>query len=106
MGLLLRQCFPSLRHVHRGPHCRSYSRGVKASPAGLSKNQISRLFHGHVEHDRIDAALEQLVALGALSPQSEPTGGRPSTLWSALKEYEYEESDESEAEEENPLEEE
>jgi hypothetical protein len=75
---------------------------VKASHAGLSKNQIGRLFHGHVEGDRIDAALEQLVALGALSPQSESTGGRPSTLWSALEQHEYQESDELEAEEEIP----
>jgi hypothetical protein len=73
---------------------------VKASDAGLSKNQISRLFHGHLESDRIDAALEKLVALGALSPKSEPTGGRPSTLWSAMEEEEYQESD-SVAEEEN-----
>jgi hypothetical protein len=28
----------------------------------LSKNQISRLFHGHVEGDRVDAALETLAA--------------------------------------------
>ena len=49
---------------------------VKASHAGLSKHQIRRLFHGHVEGDRIDAALEKLVALGALSAQSESTGGR------------------------------
>jgi hypothetical protein len=79
---------------------------VMASHAGLSKYQIRRLFHCHVEGDRIDAALEQLVALGALSAQSEPTGGRPSTLWSALKEGKYQESDESVAEEENPQEEE
>ena len=28
----------------------------------LSKNQISRVFHGHVEGDRVDAALETLAA--------------------------------------------
>jgi hypothetical protein len=78
---------------------------VRASHAGLSKNQIGRLFHGHVDCDRLDAALEKLVALGALSPLSEPTGGRPSTLWSAMQENEHQESDESEAEEENPREE-
>jgi hypothetical protein len=78
---------------------------VRASHAGLSKNQIGRLFHGHVDCDRLDAALEKLVALGALSPLSEPTGGRPSTLWSAMQENEHQESDEWEAEEENPREE-
>jgi hypothetical protein len=74
---------------------------VKASDVGLSKNRISRLFHGHLESDRIDAALEKLIALGALSTQSEPTGGLPSTLWSAMEEEEYQQSDESVAEGEN-----
>jgi hypothetical protein len=59
---------------------------IEAAGEGLSKNQIRRLFHGHVEADRIDAALEALVAVGALSLQTEPTGGRPSTLWSAIEE--------------------
>jgi hypothetical protein len=57
---------------------------VEASEKGLSKDQIRRLFHGHLDAARIDAALETLVTLGALSVQTEPTGGRPSTLWSAL----------------------
>ena len=39
---------------------------IEASNDGLSKYQIRRLFHGHVEGSRIDAALEKLVALGAL----------------------------------------
>jgi hypothetical protein len=44
-----------------------------SSPNGLSKNQIRRLFHGHVNTDRIDAALEQLLALDAVNCHSEPT---------------------------------
>ena len=72
---------------------------IQASNDGLSKYQIRRLFHGHVEGSRIDAALEQLVALGALYAQSEATGGRPSTLWSAIEENEPEENEESTAEE-------
>jgi hypothetical protein len=59
---------------------------VDASESGLSKSQIMRLFHGHVEADRIDAALETLVSLGVLSPQTEATAGRPSTLWSMIEE--------------------
>ena len=57
---------------------------IQASTDGLSKYQIRRLFHGHVEGSRIDAALEQLVALGALTrkvrpPQVEPLpSGQPS----------------------------
>ncbi len=54
----------------------------------LSKSNIMRLFHGHVESDRIDAALETLVTLRAVSLRSQPTGGRPSTHWSAMVESE------------------
>ena len=61
---------------------------IQASNDGLSKYQIRRLFHGHVEGSRIDAALERLVALGALYAQREATGGRPSTLWSVIEENE------------------
>ena len=50
---------------------------LDSSPNGLSKNQISRLFHGHVNTDRIDAALEQLLALDAVNCHSEPTAGSP-----------------------------
>jgi hypothetical protein len=77
---------------------------IQASNDGLSKSQIRRLFHGHVEGSRIDAALESLVALGALCAQSEATGGRPSTLWSVIEENEPEENQESSAEEEDPAE--
>jgi hypothetical protein len=77
---------------------------IQASNDGLSKSQIRRLFHGHVEGSRIDAALESLVALGALCAQSEATGGRPSTLWSVIEENEQEENQESRAEEEDPAE--
>jgi hypothetical protein len=82
------------------------SEAIGASHAGLSKNQIRRLFHGHVEGNRIDAALEKLVALGALTTHSEPTAGRPSTLWSAIDEDEHEENGESLAEDEEPAEDE
>jgi hypothetical protein len=73
---------------------------IEASHTGLPRNQIRRLFHGHVESHRIDAALEQLVALGALTTRTEPTGGRPSTLWSATEENEPKENEEPPAEEE------
>jgi hypothetical protein len=75
---------------------------IQASNDGLSKYQIRRLFHGHVEGSRIDAALEKLVDLGALYAQSESTGGRPSTLWSAIEENEPEE--ESREKQEDPAE--
>ena len=58
---------------------------VEASPNGLSRNQISRLFYGHVNSERIDAALEQLAAFGALAAYTEQTSGRSSTLWLAIQ---------------------
>ena len=59
---------------------------IEATSAGLSQYQIRRLFQGHVETARIEEALEQLVAVGAVSPRTQPTGGRPATLWSAAVE--------------------
>jgi hypothetical protein len=75
---------------------------IEASHAGLAKNQIRRLFHCHVEGNRIDAALKKLVVRGALTTHSEPTGGRPSILWSAIEEEEHEDNGESVAEDEEP----
>jgi hypothetical protein len=77
---------------------------IEASNEGLSKYQIRRLFHGHVEANRIDAALGTLVALGALTNHSQPTGGRPSTHWLAIDENAHEENVESVAEDEPPAE--
>jgi hypothetical protein len=63
---------------------------INASTDGfLSRKQITALFHGRLSSSRIEAALEQLILLGAIYQQSsQPTGGRPSTLWSALPESE------------------
>jgi hypothetical protein len=66
---------------------------LEQSPEGLSKHQIIRLFHGHVNGDRIDAALEQLMLIDAASCHSELTGGRPSTLWSATADEEQEQEE-------------
>jgi hypothetical protein len=57
---------------------------VEASQNGLTKTQIRRIFHGHIDLDRIDNALEQLATLGALYSRSQPTTGRPTTFWSTL----------------------
>ena len=76
---------------------------INASTNGLSRTQMSALFHGHVSSNRIDAALEQLISLGAIYQTSQPGAGRPSTLWSAIPESEClaegESHDESTAEE-------
>jgi hypothetical protein len=77
---------------------------INASTNGLSRTQMSALFHGHVSSNRIDAALEHLISLGAIDQSNQPTGGRPATLWSAIPEFEClaeaESHDESTAEEE------
>src|ERR1700722_7473047 len=59
---------------------------INASGGSLSRQQISALFHGHLSSSRIEAALEQLISLGAIYQSSRPTGGRPATLWSATAE--------------------
>ena len=60
---------------------------INTSTAGcLSRKQITALFHGRLNSSRIEAALEQLISLGAIYPSTQPTGGRPSTLWSAIPE--------------------
>src|SRR3984885_4678802 len=56
---------------------------INASAGTLSRQQISALFQGHLSSSRIDAALEQLISVGAIYHTSRPTAGRPSTLWSA-----------------------
>ena len=45
-----------------------------------------------------EAALEQLISLGAIRQASQPTGGRPSTLWSAIPESEFAAAEESQGE--------
>jgi hypothetical protein len=61
---------------------------IDASFTGLSRKQMSALFHGHVSSERIEAALQQLLALGAIGQTSQPSGGRPTTLWSGIPEAE------------------
>jgi hypothetical protein len=62
---------------------------INASTDGfLSRTQIGALFHGRLSSSRIEAALEQLVSLGAIYPSSQPSAGRPTTLWSAIPESE------------------
>ena len=58
---------------------------LDAAPDGLTRDQIRTLFQRHVRSDRIDAALEQLTTLGAITSQKSPGKGRPSTLWSATE---------------------
>src|SRR3984957_10467361 len=62
---------------------------INAPPGGfLSRMQITALFHGRLSSSRIEAALQQLLSFGALHQSSQPSAGRPSTLWSAMPESE------------------
>jgi hypothetical protein len=63
---------------------RRINEAIVTSGAGLSKNQIRTLFHGHISGERIDLALEQLMALGLIGRPVQATGtgrGRRATLW-------------------------
>ena len=57
---------------------------INASTTGLSRTQISALFHGHLSCQRIEAALEQLISLGAIDESNQPTAGRSAIRWSAM----------------------
>jgi len=57
---------------------------LDAAPDGLSRIQIRALFHGHLSSERIEAALQQLLSIGAIGQQTQPSrGGRRSTRWTA-----------------------
>ena len=57
---------------------------LDATPDGLSRIQIRALFHGHLSSERVEAALQQLLSIGAIGQQTQPSrGGRRSTLWTA-----------------------
>jgi hypothetical protein len=57
---------------------------LQAAENGLSRKQISGLFHGHVSSSSIDQALEELGSLGLATSRFVPSRGRPITLWSAV----------------------
>jgi hypothetical protein len=63
---------------------------IEESKDGLSREQIRCLFHGHVSSDKIEAALEQLTSLGALTHHLQPGRGRHARVWSTLPDAEAE----------------
>jgi hypothetical protein len=58
---------------------------LEASPNGLTREQIRKFFNGHISSQRIDAALEQLTTLGAVTSERSKGMGRPRTLWSTAE---------------------
>jgi hypothetical protein len=68
------------------PTARRIGEALNANPQGLTRLQIRGLFHGHINSDRLDLALEQLRTLGLINCRTAPGRGRPSTLWSPVEE--------------------
>jgi hypothetical protein len=60
-------------------------RALDEAPEGLTRKEIRALFHGHVSSERIDLALEKLVAEGLANNQTTPGRGRPATRWSGME---------------------
>lgn len=54
---------------------------LRRTPDGLSRTEISKLFHRHQKADRIDRALDELSSVGSASPESIETDGRPAEIW-------------------------
>jgi hypothetical protein len=81
-------CYKSATHLFGlstgDPIADRIREAVEASQNGLTKAQINRLFHGHIDPSRIDHALDQLASLRALNSYTHRTTGRHTTLWSAL----------------------
>jgi hypothetical protein len=67
------------------PTARRIGEALNASPQGMTRLQIRGLFHGHINSERIDLALEQLRALGLIDCLNAPGRGRPATLWTAIE---------------------
>jgi hypothetical protein len=67
------------------PTARRIGEALNASPRGLTRGEIRGLFHGHINKERIDSALEQLRSLGLIGRHTAPGRGRASTLWAAVE---------------------
>jgi hypothetical protein len=76
MGLLPRQCSPSLRHRPIDPTAQRIGQALDVAPEGLTRMQIRALFHRHVSKERIDLALDQLLRLGLIHRGTSAGRGR------------------------------
>ncbi len=56
---------------------------LRATPQGLTRTDISKLFQRHQSKDQIDVALAMLLRLGRAKSRTQPTGGRDSERWFA-----------------------
>jgi hypothetical protein len=76
---------------------------LQASPDGLSREQIRKLFHGHVSSGSIDQALEKLKSLLLVTSRSVSGRGRGrrTIVWSAIDHGQQEPAEEETAESDN-----
>jgi hypothetical protein len=58
---------------------------LQAASDGLARNQIRKLFYGHVSSAFIDQALAKLRSLGLVTSRYVTGRGRPTLLWSAIE---------------------
>lgn len=60
-------------------------RALKANPAGLTRTEISSLFHRNQKAERIGVALDLIKRLGYGRSETEQTGGAPREVWVCAK---------------------
>ena len=58
--------------------------GLKKSPDGLTRTEISRLFKGHQKSDRITRVLEQLESMGRVEKEKVQSEGRNAEVWTYI----------------------
>ena len=82
-------CEASARHVFGDslgdPVADEMLRALRASPDGLTRNDLVNLFSRHQDGARIGRALAELLELGAVQMAREATGGRPAERWRAVR---------------------
>ena len=60
-------------------------RAVRAAgQEGMTRTQISGLFHRHCSVERIGAALDLLASRKLIRRRAQETGGRPTEVWEAM----------------------
>ena len=53
------------------------------SPDGLTRTQLRDLLHRNLPAERVEQALQTLIAAGRATRQQTPTAGRPAEIWTA-----------------------
>jgi hypothetical protein len=78
---------------------------LQAAPDGLTRDQIRKLYHGHVSSCSIGEALEKLSSLGVATSRSMSGRGPLTTVWFAIDSEYAEQTEEEDAEPEESWEE-